>query len=83
MPVCRAVVRLCSECLTKTLPQRQPSLKYRPTTEPSLPPPLNAEIISKEPLGRRLMAGHLVLVQAVGVRIPAPQLILIQKKYYE
>jgi hypothetical protein len=79
MPVCRGVVRLCLAYLI-TIKRQNQFWEIFPNTKPFFPIPFfvtNPNYIVRNPfkfiLGDRSMVGHMVLVHAIGVRLPVPQ----------
>ena len=79
MPVCRGVARLCLVYLIINKRQK-PCGGISPHTKPFFPLPFfiaNPMYLFRNPfkfiLGDRSMVGHMVLVHAIGVRLPVPQ----------
>ena len=79
MPVCRGVVRLCLASLI-TIKRLKFYWRIFLHTKPFFPLPFfvaNPMYLFRNPfkfiLGDRSMVGHMVLVHAIGVRLPVPQ----------
>ena len=79
MPVCRGVARLCLASLI-TIKRLKLYWRIFLHTKPFFPLPFfvaNPIYLFRNPfkfiLGDRSMVGHMVLVHAIGVRLPVPQ----------